>query len=287
MKSLVKLEIRKAFQNKFFLISVITGCIITVFSFTDIVGNYLQSLFAVSESTSGIVYDPHIGINTVFNCWIGGEPFSMGSSVYFFIFPLLCALPYGWSYNEEKGTGYYRMVIVKQGKKSYYFAKYIAVFLAGGCAMIFPLIFNLWMVLLTVPIIKPEVNQSIYYAVFGGMCFSELYYTIPFLYVAIYLMIDFICCGFLSCICVSVSGIIRKKWVVVSVPFLLLLFIHIGVDYIYSSSTIRYKELSPFYFLRGVDIRYPLLGIVLLTFIVILFILSVAGIIKEYRNEIY
>ena len=67
MNSLVKLEIRKAFQNKFFLISVITGCIITVFSFTDIAGNYLQSLFAVSESTSGIVYDPHIGINTVFN----------------------------------------------------------------------------------------------------------------------------------------------------------------------------------------------------------------------------
>ena len=164
----LKLELKKAFKNKFFWISVVLGCLITLLSFEHMVNMYYEGMSAISGNSTDIIYDPHIGINTVFNCWIGGEPFSLGSSIYFFVFPLLIALPYGWSYSEERKCGYRRMMIAKTGKKKYYCAKYVAVFLSGGVAMVLPLIFNFWMTLLVVPAILPDVTMNMFYGVFGG-----------------------------------------------------------------------------------------------------------------------
>ena len=287
MCSVLKLELKKAFKNKFFWISVVLGCLITLLSFEHMVNMYYEGMSAISGNSTDIIYDPHIGINTVFNCWIGGEPFSLGSSIYFFVFPLLIALPYGWSYSEERKCGYRRMMITKTGKKKYYCAKYIAVFLSGGVAMVLPLIFNFWMTLLVVPAILPDVTMNMFYGVFGGSFLAELYYTVPFLYVAIYLFIDFVYCGFLVCICMAVSGIVRQKWGVVLIPFLLLLFVHVITDYIYSDPSVAYKELSPLYFLRGVEVRYSFSGSIILLFAIGLLVISLIGIIKEYRNEIY
>ena len=287
MCSVLKLELKKAFKNKFFWISVVLGCLITLLSFEHMVNMYYEGMSAISGNSTDIIYDPHIGINTVFNCWIGGEPFSLGSSIYFFVFPLLIALPCGWSYSEERKCGYRRMMITKTGKKKYYCAKYVAVFLSGGVAMVLPLIFNFWMTLLVVPAILPDVTMNMFYGVFGGSFLAELYYTVPFLYVAIYLFIDFVYCGFLVCICMAVSGIVRQKWGVVLIPFLLLLFVHVITDYIYSDPSVAYKELSPLYFLRGVEVRYSFSGSIILLFAIGLLVISLIGIIKEYRNEIY
>ena len=287
MCSVLKLELKKAFKNKFFWISVVLGCLITLLSFEHMVNMYYEGMSAISGNSTDIIYDPHIGINTVFNCWIGGEPFSLGSSIYFFVFQLLIALPYGWSYSEERKCGYRRMMITKTGKKKYYCAKYVAVFLSGGVAMVLPLIFNFWMTLLVVPAILPDVTMNMFYGVFGGSFLAELYYTVPFLYVAIYLFIDFVYCGFLVCICMAVSGIVRQKWGVVLIPFLLLLFVHVITDYIYSDPSVAYKELSPLYFLRGVEVRYSFSGSIILLFAIGLLVISLIGIIKEYRNEIY
>lgn len=287
MCSVLKLELKKAFKNKFFWISVVLGCLITLLSFEHMVNMYYEGMSAISGNSTDIIYDPHIGINTVFNCWIGGEPFSLGSSIYFFVFPLLIALPYGWSYSEERKCGYRRMMITKTGKKKYYCAKYVAVFLSGEVAMVLPLIFNFWMTLLVVPAILPDVTMNMFYGVFGGSFLAELYYTVPFLYVAIYLFIDFVYCGFLVCICMAVSGIVRQKWGVVLIPFLLLLFVHVITDYIYSDPSVAYKELSPLYFLRGVEVRYSFSGSIILLFAIGLLVISLIGIIKEYRNEIY
>ena len=287
MCSVLKLELKKAFKNKFFWISVVLGCLITLLSFEHMVNMYYEGMSAISGNSTDIIYDPHIGINTVFNCWIGGEPFSLGSSIYFFVFPLLIALPYGWSYSEERKCGYRRMMITKTGKKKYYCAKYVAVFLSGGVAMVLPLIFNFWMTLLVVPAILPDVTMNMFYGVCGGSFLAELYYTVPFLYVAIYLFIDFVYCGFLVCICMAVSGIVRQKWGVVLIPFLLLLFVHVITDYIYSDPSVAYKELSPLYFLRGVEVRYSFSGSIILLFAIGLLVISLIGIIKEYRNEIY
>lgn len=85
----------------------------------------------------------------------------------------------------------------------------------------------------------------------------------------------------------AVSGIVRQKWGVVLIPFLLLLFVHVITDYIYSDPSVAYKELSSLYFLRGVEVRYSFSGSIILLFAIGLLVISLIGIIKEYRNEIY
>ncbi len=86
-----------------------------------------------------------ISAYTVFSTWIGGDGYSLGASVYFFIFPLLISIPYGWSYCEEKKNGYIGAVVAKAGKTSYFLAKYIAVFLTGGLAMVIPLFLTFYL----------------------------------------------------------------------------------------------------------------------------------------------
>lgn len=289
MKSILKLEIKKAFRNKFFWISILIGSLITLLSFIPNVNYYFQNVANIQNgiTDTGIISDPHACINTVFNSWIGGEPFSLGTSIYFFVFPLLTALPYGWSYSEEKQNGYRRLMVTKTGKKAYYTAKYLAVFLSGGVAMIFPLLLNFWMVSLVIPAVLPDVTACIYYAVFGSSFLAELYYTVPFLYVTLYMVIDFLFCGLLACVSFAVSGVIRQKWVAVIVPFLFLLFVHTATRFVYSNSGMIYREISPLYFLRGVEARYSSSGIIILLFGLGIFLVTLLCVMREYRHEIY
>lgn len=174
-----------------------------------------------------------------------------------------------------------------EGKKAYYFSKYTAVFLSGGVAMVFPLVVNFWMTLLVVPAICPDPMYSIYNAVFGGAFLSEWYYTMPFLYVAAYLCIDFLYGGILACFSMAVAGWIHQKWISVIVPFLITLFIDIASSFVYSYVEGFRKELSLFIFLRGTAARYDNCGIVILLMGVFLFVVTVVGVIIEWKREVY
>lgn len=282
MKKVIKLELSKAFKNKFFYIAIIIGITITLLSFQTNISEYLGR-----ASLNFKDKNPMIEGYTAFSCWIGGEPFSLGTSLYFFLFPLLVALPYGWSYCEEKKGGYRRMLILEVGKKEYYLSKYIAVFLSGGATMIIPLSINFWMTLMVVPAICPDPMYSIYNAVFGSAFLSEWYYTIPFLYVIAYLVIDFIYGGILACISMAAAGWIQCKWVTVIIPFLVVLFIHICSTYVYSYVNNFRKELSLFYFLRGTGARKDNCGIVILFMGLFLLGITLICVIREAKQDIY
>ena len=285
MKAMIRLELKKAFKNKFFWIAVFVGILITYVSFSYNMKLYLN--YKSDMKALGTSQNPMVAMFTVFNSWIGGEPFSLGTSIYFFVFPILVAIPYGWSYGEERATGYRKMMIVNVGRKAYYVAKYVAVFLSGGAAMIFPLLINFWMTLLMVPAICPDAEYSIYNAVFGSGFLSELYYTNPFLFVGIYFLIDFLWCGCFACVSMAVSGWIRQKWMAVLVPFIVLLMWDTGSKFLYSYITGFRKELSPFYFLRYAEARYTPSGVIIFVSGIWILILTIAGVIREYRNEIY
>lgn len=282
MRECIKLELKKAFRNKFFWISIVIGIGITLLSFYTNIGSYLEAASVKYEGKN-----PMIEGWSAFSSWIGGEPFSVGTSLYFFLFPMLVALPYGWSYCEEKTNGYRRMLISQVGRKSYYVAKYMAVFLTGGVAMIFPLIVNFWMTLLVVPASCPDPMYAIYNAVFGGAFLTEWYYNMPFLYVATYLCIDFIFGGILAAISMSVTIWIRHKCLVVIVPFLLALLINNVSSYMVNYLEGFRKEVSLFYFLRGTAARYSNCGRMMLGMGSILFILTLLGIFIEQKRDIY
>lgn len=258
MRKMCKLELKKAICSRYFCIAVILGCVITLFSLIYKVNLYWRDTAVRQEyaSATGTMLNPLSAMNSLYNSWIGGEPFSVGTTVFFFVFPVLAALPYGWSYCEEKANGYKRTAVVLAGRNAYFVSKYIAVFLSGAFAVTIPLIFNFVTAAMFFPAVTPVVLYDTSYGVFGQSLMSELYYSVPLLYVFCYLCIDFVFCGLLACLSFAVASVVRYKVVSVLFPMLFCLGLHFLRQFLYADNLSGYREISPLYFLRAVPTSF-------------------------------
>ncbi len=257
MKALLKIELNKAVKNKAFITSITIGIILAILSLI-----YCLSILAIDNSmasvydSSNIIYDPEVGLSILFNNWIGGEGGSLGTAIFYYIFPILCALPYGWSYCVEQKSGYTRLIIAQTGKKTYFMAKYIATFISGGLAMIIPLITSILLSALFFPAITPYPSYDIYYAVFVKSMFSEVYYSHPFLYIFIYLCINFIFCGIITCTSMAAVSFIKQKYIVTLIPFSICMILHLSMRILYTDPDKDYINLSPFIAMKPIDMNY-------------------------------
>ncbi len=267
MQKVLRTEIKKAIMTRYFIISIAIGILISMLGLVYNVG-----LFCGNQRYDGM--NPCYEAFTLFNHWIGGEGFSLGSSLYFFVFPILIAIPYGWSYCGEQKSGYMSQMIVRTGKQRYLTAKYIATFISGGLTMVVPLITNFMLTALFVPAIKPVPTYDTTYGVFGNSIFSELYYTHPLVYVLLYLFVDFMFCGALTCLTMLSASFIKYKWINCILPFVVCMGIALLGNIICSNEpeAVNY-QLSPFYFTKCVQTSYPtrlsvIVGMLLLMVIV-------------------
>ena len=259
----IKIECKKAMGTRLFLFVVLTGCIITMFSLVPCVqsyNRYISSLKYISEEFS-YIRNPMMSSQTLFNYWIGSEAITPGSTNYFFLFPILVSLPYGWSYCMERRSGYIQNVVVSRKLKS------------KGITIAKP----------------PDPYYITSYGIISSSFLSEFFYTRPFLYVFLYLMVDFIYCGLIACLCAACAAFVKNHVIVVLLPFIALLgFNYICNSFIYISGDVVYTELSPMNFLRAVPAGYDTNGFVVCTgaVILLLFIL-VTTVVREAPNEVY
>lgn len=280
MKNAVKIELKKAIKTRYFFITVVIGILITMLSLV-----YNIQIIQQAEENIYEGYNPCYEGYTLFNHWVGGEAYSLGSSLYYFVFPILIAIPYGWSYCGEQTSGYIRQVVVRMGRKKYMLAKYIATFISGGLTMIIPLVINFMLTALFFPAIKPVVSYDTMYGVFGYSMFSELYYTYPFVYVAIYLLLDFLFCGALTGLTMISAKYIKYKWVNCIFPFITCMIINLAGSLFISNAKQNY-EISPFYFLRPAEAKYPAnLSLILIMMCSIILITIIYSWIVERKNE--
>ena len=238
MQKVLRTEIKKAIMTRYFIISIAIGILISMLGLVYNVG-----LFCGNQRYDGM--NPCYEAFTLFNHWIGGEGFSLGSSLYFFVFP-----------------------------QRYLTAKYIATFISGGLTMVVPLITNFMLTALFVPAIKPVPTYDTTYGVFGNSIFSELYYTHPLVYVLLYLFVDFMFCGALTCLTMLSASFIKYKWINCILPFVVCMGIALLGNIICSNEpeAVNY-QLSPFYFTKCVQTSYPtklsvIVGMLLLMVIV-------------------
>lgn len=287
MKNILKIELMKSLKNKYFVFSVVFGFSVTILSFL-----YNYELYAtairdteLANETFGIVYNPMHEMNTLYNSWVGGEAYTIGTTVFFFIFPVLIAIPYGWSYCTELKSGYIRNVTIRVGKMEYYISKYIATFISGGLAMLIPLVSNFILTASFIPAYTPQVRYMQYYAVFSNTFMSDMFYQHPNLYILVYMIIDFVFCGLTACISCTAANIIRSRICAVLSPFgIMISFSYIAG--IYKSS--HNIELSPMNFLRPCPAECPTTLLVIVLEMVMLFIISfVPMYIRGKKHEIY
>ena len=287
----LKVECKKALCNKLLLVVIIIGCAITMMSFVPMVRSYFDDIRQAElfAQESEFERNPLMGIESLFSHWIGSEAVTAGSVDYFFLLPLLAAIPYGWSYCVEKRSGYIRQMITRAGSYHYYAAKYIATFLSGGLAVVLPLLFNFLLTAMFVPAILPDPYFMTTFGVISSSLLSELLYTSPFLYVFLYLMIDFFYGGMIACLGMTVGMFVKNRVAVVILPFFALLgFDYICRTFIYTSGQVIYTEYSPMHFLRPVADAYETNGYVVFIGAVILVLLTALPLVtREAGHELY
>lgn len=138
---------------------------------------------------------------------------------YSYIFPLLAALPYSASYYEECKNGYRNQILLRGGISSYLWSKYIAVFITAGIAAIAPALLDLMITMACVPSVIPQIGTALF-CVGGQYWMGGLYYTHPFIYTFLYLLVLFCLAGILASVGLAVSAFVSGKYIVLFVPFI-------------------------------------------------------------------
>jgi len=218
LKRMLKIEISRAFKNKSLLFSLIIG--------TAIVS--AQVLFRVIPLTKKIdeylYFDkPMAHIGWLFCTWIGGNLTYPENYLFYLLFPMLATIPFADSFYCDRKSGYIKNVFIRAKKSDYYISKYIATFISGGIAIIVPLFINLAISSLILPSMLPQASAG-FFAINNASMWGELFYQHPFIFIFLYMIIDFIFGGLFATISLAVGFIAEQRFIALISPFIIYLF---------------------------------------------------------------
>lgn len=247
MKRVLKVELSKAFGNKFFIIGLAVAMLFAFLSALYNIQSFQQEMqtYEQSKQLYSELINPNMPLLSLFNHWICEDFDALATSTFFFLYPIISALTYGWSLFDEKKSGYIKNIISRTTKADYYFSKYIATFLSGGAVISIPVIFNFLLVSMFIPAVKPDVFYDIGWTVRQASMFSECFFTFPFLYVFLRTMMVFLFSGTIATLSLSLALLIKNRFAVIIVPFLAVLALHYGQNVI--ALDFEIPELSPIY----------------------------------------
>lgn len=231
----VRLELYRAFHNLAYYIALGLGCAIAVLHF---VMQVLPKTKAIGVFMN-IDY-PHSVFNSCLALDLGG----FHQSLFFYSVVLLGTLPFGMSYFTDLRDGYIKNIYTRMDRKGYLLGKYLAVFLTAGTVCIIPLILNMALTMAVLPCLIPQVGTSVF-AVAGAGMFSELFYSHPFLYVLVYLIIDFCMVGMFACLALSLTKVLYNRYIVLFAPFVLFFTLQTVMMYTGFNAAGPYYILNP------------------------------------------
>lgn len=215
----VKTELWKATHNRMFCLAVAAGCLI---SLLDVLQTALVT-HRILESTQILLHmDLPVSSNpagsSLFTKWISVNGVNWGSRTFVLIWPILATMPYGFSLCQDWRSGYDNQIVTKCGRRAYFRGKYIACFATGGLAVSLPVILNLLLDALVCPAWIPEV-QMLQSGIGNGYFLAELFYTKPWIFCAVWGVVDFLWGSAAACLCLTLGGRIRHSFMVVLFPF--------------------------------------------------------------------
>lgn len=211
MRKILKLELHRGFCSRTFLAIILLGMGLSI---THTVFYVLQDVAPYTEE----YVQRGIYPNSLFNRWIGGEYSTIQYYLYYLLIPCLAAMAYGESLFSDIHSGYIKHMLAKVPRKEFFIARMAAVFLTGGCACIFPLLFNLLSTAMFVPAVIPEAS-TMFFGLGEIWMFSHLYYTHPFQYILIYLVIIFLYAGLFAVAGMCLGYYVENKASIFVIPF--------------------------------------------------------------------
>ncbi len=207
----------------------------------------------------------------LFEKWIGGESASVYPALYFMLAPLISAIPYGGSLQEDLKTGYVENVCTKVKKETYFMAKYIVAF-STSLITVIPLMLNFVLTAMTLPAIIPQSCGG-FYTISASKFMGDLFYSCPLLYVLIFFLLNMIVWGLLATSSILVFGVVKSVYAAILMPFLVSMVLF-GI-----TQVSEYDMIAPLLYLQPSQ-PYPVDGAIII-FEIIVF--SLGGLIYWYQ----
>ncbi len=246
---MLRFELKRAFCGRAFVLALFLGCAITL---SDV---FLNVIPEANNPNWDLAMAVKMGAypQSVYNSWIGGQARTLPSTLFYLFMPLIAAIPFADSYCFDK-SGYIKNIATRCSIKDYLISKYIAVFLSAGIAVSIPIIVNFIATAAVVPCLVPQASTFLF-SISARSAFDKIFYTTPFVYFLIYLVIDFVIAGLFAGIALAVVIITKNRYVAVILPFAVYLALYFiaGVTGILSLSPFelaRAAQIEPFSFIR-------------------------------------
>lgn len=268
-------EFRRLFRSRQLYAALLAGF---AAAFCDVVQN-------ARDAAQFSRISPEAGFEgySLFARWMGINGFTFGHVLFYLLWPLLAALPFGWTYASDLRSGYWRQIVTRAGRDRAALARYLAVFTGGGLAVMLPLLADLLVNALICPACALRVTSSLT-TVVSGHFLSELFYTRPWLWSLIWCGASFLWGGAAAVMCLGVGRVLRRGFAAVLSPLALMLVLDLLLT---GAAEAAGLELSPYCLASPAALSADPLWLVLAE-IAAISALSLAGFwIQERKNELY
>ena len=233
MKQLLRNEIKKSMRTKGFFIALCVGMSIGLFQMAWFYKNvYLPNNEEYAKVINAGYEDTLYGTwfeTGILQAWMGSEIYSPCNQLFYLLFPLLAALPYGGSLYQEWGDGYAAQMISRCSRKKYFLAKAAGAFISGGTVVFVPLFLNFILTACYVPVIGTD-PLSMQAVISNKDMWASLFFEEPALYAMAYMAVDFMYGGFFACISLAVTHCFDNIFSVIAFPMLFACCLYYGMD---------------------------------------------------------
>ena len=289
MRQILNFEWKRCIRGKEFKMALVLSCVLALGHF------FTFCIWYVDHSMGGVIDDvnrslmiTHPDATTVYpyslyEGFIGNEGITFWNELYYYMIPVLAALPFSASFFEDERSGYLKNMLTRVPKGKVWTAKAIVTFCSGAITGSAAYIFSFWLNSLELPMIHPN-EVAMHTHVIDKMSMSDWYYTKPWLYFGIYLVVLMLGSGFMALCSLCVSFVAVNRLVIWTVPFMLFYFWDFYCREIGKSQYSLFCLLDP---ARSEDKYYLSVTQIFALLIAQIFLsLIVYKILTKYRNKI-
>jgi len=265
MNRYMKMELTRAFANRRMLPAVSFGLVLSLW-------HYFAYIFPLHSYVLAGEYPL-----SAYNKWLGGESYSLQSTLFYLLIPLACACSYGESWLCDCTFSIGGQAIIRGDKRDFICTKLLVSFLNGAFVAVLPLWFDFALTSTTLPAIIPQVGLGLS-PIGTGALMGNLFYTHPFLYVSGYILINGLFFGILNTFTIAARLFTANKYMVLLTPFTCYMALHCA------GTTLGRFEICPSGFLRPCQ-QFKTTWTILTVEISVILAVSILSAVKYTREE--
>ncbi|MDO5017707.1 MAG: hypothetical protein Q4E02_00230 [Lagierella massiliensis] len=212
-----KIELRRAFKNKKFLIALAIGLLLAGYNFITNMGLTDFYKFSVEYEKYHMLTPGGLFTNNILS-----SPLELDRTLFFYSVVILGALPFADSYVEDKVMGFNKNILSRASRKKYYTAKWLSVFISGFAICVLIAVFNFMLNMTIIPMLHPIIEGlGNSYGQDSSRFLVKIFVSHPILHFILFSILLGMYVGVLSTFGLLTSIFSENRFVAILMPFLL------------------------------------------------------------------